>query len=86
MWTHQPSIKAENAHILAVVDMVPSHYGVSVVFYPYAGKGIATDFIVLVVALCTVRDDEANVLTVTNLTMTYNRFCTGSTHTHCCTH
>lgn len=69
-----------------MVDVVPPHDGVGKVFDPYTSEGIATDFIVLVVALCAVRDDEANILTVTDLTMTYNRFCPWSTHTHCCTH
>ena len=84
--THLPPIKTEYAHIFAMVDVVTSHDRVGIVFDPYSSQCIAADLVVLIVALCPISDDEANILTITNLAVAYSRISTRPTHTHSCPH
>ena len=62
--THKATIKAEYAHILAMVNVVPAHDRMRPVFHPNAGQSIATNFIVLVEALRFFRHNKTHILAV----------------------
>ena len=47
-YTYHAIVKGEDANISTMVDVVPSHDGVGVVFNPHPSKSIPADLIVLI--------------------------------------
>lgn len=82
MSTYQAVIKRENAHIPAVMDVIPAHDRISVVFHPNTSESIPTDLVILVRSLRVIRHVQSNILAIRYITMSDYRIRADATHTN----
>lgn len=51
IWSYHAVVKCKNSHISAMVDVIPSDDGISVVFYPDPSQGVVWDLVVFIYSL-----------------------------------
>lgn len=66
-------VKCEYAYIATVVNMIPPHYWVRVIFHPDAGQRVPRDLVVLISALSIISHIQTHVLAVRYVAVLHHR-------------
>lgn len=79
--THQSIIERENAHIPAVMDVIPAHDRIGVVLHPDTSERVPADLVILVRSLSVIRHVQSDILTIRYITMSDHRIRADATNT-----
>jgi len=67
-----------------MMNMVPPHDGIGVIFNPNAGQCISADLIILIISLCKISDVQANIFAVADVAMFNKGIGPGAAHANSC--